>query len=46
MLTLRFPHSTRETLAVDTVGPVARFLARLLALAAGAGETGGGRTNS
>ena len=44
--TLRFPHSTRETLAVDTVGPVARFLARLLALAAGAGETGGGRTNS
>ncbi|MBQ7251541.1 MAG: M20/M25/M40 family metallo-hydrolase [Kiritimatiellae bacterium] len=29
--TLRFPHSTRETLAVDTVGPTARFLARLLA---------------
>jgi dipeptidase D len=41
--TLRFPHSMRETLHLDTLAPTARFLSRLLAEIAG---TGGARTNS
>lgn len=41
--TLRFPHSVRETLHLDTLAPTARFLSRLLAEIAG---SGGARTNS